>query len=117
MTYREEYTPGSGAPDERFRAQPAQMRTYGEKFGGLADDASEAMTYASTWVDFDPSGGAVIERFVDVTTGMDTGVRDLMADIHRAMRGTAEAIRASADRYESLDAEAAQRLDASYWEH
>lgn len=117
MSYRDEYTPGSSAPDEPFRAQPAGMRKYADEFAKLGDDASAAMTYADTWVDFDPSGGAVIERFVDVTTGMDTGVRDLMADIQKAMAGTAAAIHASADRYENLDAEAAQRLDSSYWGH
>jgi hypothetical protein len=93
------------------------MRKYGAEFMDLADDAAEAITYADTWVDFDPSGGAVFERFVDVTTGMDTGVRDLMKDIHAAVSGTAAAIMASADRYEGLDAAAAQRLDASYWKN
>ncbi|WP_377640250.1 hypothetical protein [Oryzobacter terrae] len=114
MAERDDMTPSSGAA-ERFRAQPAGMRTYGLKFRALGDDAAEAITYAETWVDFDPSGGAVFERFVDVTTGMDTGVRDLMKDIHAAVSGTAAAIMASADRYEDLDAAAAQRLDESYW--
>lgn len=115
MGRREDRSPGRDP--ERFRAEPAQMRRYGREFRDLGTDASEAMTYASTWVDFDPSGGAVFERFVDVTTGMDTGVRDLMEDIHKAVSGTATAILASADRYEGLDADAAQRLDESYWQH
>lgn len=114
MAERDDTTSG-GRESEKFRAQPAGMRKYGTEFLDLADDASEAITYADTWVDFDPSGGAVFERFVDVTTGMDTGVRDLMKDIHAAVSGTAAAIMASADRYEGLDAAAAQRLDESYW--
>jgi hypothetical protein len=40
-----------------------------------------------------------------------------MEDIHKAVSGTATAILASADRYEGLDADAAQRLDESYWQH
>ncbi len=116
MGQRDDVSAGTGDP-ERFRAEPAGMRKYAREFRDLGRDASEAVGYASTWVDFDPSGGAVFERFVDVTTGMDTGVRDLMKDIHRAVSGTASAILASADRYETLDAAAAQRLDESYWKH
>ncbi|MBT9256551.1 ESX-1 secretion-associated protein [Phycicoccus sp. MAQZ13P-2] len=116
MTHRDESS-ASSPRDERFRVHPARLREAATEFGGLGDDATEAMSYASRWVDFDPSGGAVFERFVDVTTGMDTGVRDLMADIERAMSGTAAALLASAERYESLDAAAAQRLDTSYWGH
>ncbi|WP_392543237.1 type VII secretion target [Oryzobacter telluris] len=116
MGERDDLSTNSSDP-ERFRAEPAGMRKYGAEFMDLADDAAEAITYADTWVDFDPSGGAVFERFVDVTTGMDTGVRDLMKDIHAAVSGTAAAIMASADRYEGLDAAAAQRLDASYWKN
>lgn len=114
MAERDDRT-GSSGPEERFRAEPAGIRKYGQEFEDLGNDAAEAMTYASTWVDFDPSGAAVFERFVDVTTGMDTGVRDLMADIHAAVSGTAAALLASADRYQGLDAAAAQRLDDSYW--
>lgn len=114
MAERDDTTGSSGA-DEKFRAEPAGIRKYAKEFEDLGNDAAEARTYASTWVDFDPSGGAVFERFVDVTTGMDTGVRDLMDDIHAAVSGTAAALLASADRYEGLDAAAAQRLDESYW--
>lgn len=116
MGERDDIRSGSG-PQERFRAEPAGMRKYGHEFTDLGVDASEAVEYATTWVDFNPSGCAVIERFVDVTTGMDTGVRDLMADIHQAVSGTATAILASADRYAKLDADAAQRLDETYWQH
>ena len=116
MAFEDDTRPGSG-PDERFRVEPARLREVAARFEELADDASKATTYADTWVDFDPSGGAVIERFVDVTTGMDTGVRDLFADVLAAVAGSGAAIRASADRYEQLDADAAQRLDAGYWGH
>ncbi|QKE83659.1 type VII secretion target [Arthrobacter sp. NEB 688] len=116
MSRRDESSPSSDR-DERFRVHPARLREAATEFAGLGDDATEAMSYASRWVDFDPSGGAVFERFVDVTTGMDTGVRDLMADIQQVMSGTAAALRASADRYEALDAAAAQRLDTTYWGH
>ncbi len=116
MAERDDTTRSSG-PDERFRADPAGMRKYAQEFEDLGDDAAAAITYASTWVDFDPSGLGAMERFVDVTTGMDTGVRDLMADIHAAVSGTAAAIAASADRYATLDASAAQRLDENYWKN
>ncbi|MGG5259967.1 type VII secretion target [Phycicoccus avicenniae] len=108
---------GGSTPDEAFRADPAGLRAVAHQFAGLGDDAAAAMTYASTWVDFDPTGGAAIERLNDWCTGMDDGVRDLMADIHQAVSGTAAAIFASADRYEDLDAAAAQRLDSNYWKH
>lgn len=114
MAERDDTTP-SGREIEKFRAEPAGLRKYGKEFEDLGSDAHEAIGYAEQWVDFDPSGGAVFERFVDVTTGMDTGVRDLMDDIYKAVSGTATAILKSADRYEGLDAAAAQRLDESYW--
>ncbi len=85
MAERDDTTSG-GRESEKFRAQPAGMRKYGTEFLDLADDASEAITYADTWVDFDPSGGAVFERFVDAhEPGRDTGVRlTLFKAIHAA---------------------------------
>jgi len=100
---------------ESFRAQVEQMRAQGAKWQELGEQGLQAADYASSWVDFDPSGGAAMERFVDVTTGMDTGVRDLMNDIYRAVHGSGGAIIASADRYAALDAAAAARLDRDYW--
>jgi hypothetical protein len=109
---------GSGERDtEAFRAQVEALRAQGARWKELGGQGLLAADYASTWVDFDPSGGAAMERFVDVTTGMDTGVRDLMKDVYRAVYGSGVAIIASADRYAELDAAAAARLDRDYWSH
>jgi len=109
---------GSGERDtEAFRAQVAALRAQGARWKELGGQGLQAADYASTWVDFDPSGGAAMERFVDVTTGMDTGVRDLMKNVYRAVHGSGVAIIASADRYAELDAAAAARLDRDYWSH
>jgi hypothetical protein len=116
MSRRDEQ-PSGERDTERFRAQVEAMRAQGAKWQELGTQGLQAADYASTWVDFDPSGGAAMERFVDVTTGMDTGVRDLMKDIYRAVHGSGAAIIASADRYAELDAAAAARLDRDYWTH
>ena len=105
----------TGSDPERFRVEVGELRKVGRQLRDLGSTGGEAATYASTHVDFDPSGGAVIERFVDVTTGMDTGVRDLMKDIQRSLHGSGAELVASADRYERLDERASRRLDRNYW--
>ena len=112
---RREDQPSGERDTERFRAQVEAMRVQGAKWQELGAQGLQAADYASTYVDFDPSGGAAMERFVDVTTGMDTGIRDLMKDVYRAVHGSGAAIIASADRYAELDAAAAARLDRDYW--
>jgi len=108
----------SGARDnEKFRVEPDELRNVGGNLRGLADGNPSPETYAKTYVDFDPSGGAIMERFVDVTTGMDTGVAAMMKDIVDCVRGSGLELRRAAGLYESLDAEAAARLDKSYWQH
>jgi hypothetical protein len=114
--YREDQ-PSGERDTERFRAQVEQLRALGAKLEDLGQQGLQAADYASTWVDFDPSGGAAMERFVDITTGMDTGIRDLMKDVHRAVHGSGSAVIASADRYADLDAAAAARLDRDYWKY
>lgn len=107
---------GGGYKDEKFRVEPGELRKLGDVIHDLATGTSP-VTYAKTYVDFDPSGGAVMERFVDVTTGMDTGVADMMKDIVACVKGSGLELGRAADLYERLDAAAAARLDKTYWEH
>lgn len=109
--------PSGGWRDERFRAEPGPMRRYGRKFQDLGDGAEEAMTYAATYVDFDPSGCAAIERLAQGMIGVDSGIQDLLKDIYAAVHGSGVEISRSADRYEALDSRAAAALDRSYWQH
>lgn len=106
---------GAGWKNEKFEIDPAPVKKIAADWLELTTGNSPT-AYASTYVDFDPSGGAVMERFVDVTTPMDTGVRDLMKDIVACVKATAEEITKSATFYETLDAEAAARIDKRYWE-
>lgn len=106
-----------GYGDEAFRAQPQPMREVAAKLEELAASDRTPQAYAAQYVDFDPSGGAVMERFVDLTTGMDTGVAAMMRDIVTCVKESGVELASSADLYESLDAEAAARLDKTYWQH
>ncbi len=109
--------PSGGWADESFRADPARMRQYGERFKDLGDGATEARSYAARYVDFDPSGCAAIERLAQWTIGVDSGIQDLLADVYSAVHGSGVEIIRSADRYEQLDATAAAELDRTYWQH
>lgn len=109
--------PRGGYDDEKFRAEPQPMRDVAKKLEELSTSDRKPDGYAAQYVDFDPSGGAVMERFVDLTTGMDTGVADMMRDIVNCVKGSGTELTSSANLYESLDAEAAARLDTSYWQH
>jgi hypothetical protein len=108
---------GSGPDNEKFRVEPGELRKVGGLLEDLADGSPSPRAYAKTYVDFDPSGGAIMERFVDVTTGMDTGVAAMMKDIVDCVKGSGRELRRAATLYESLDAAAAARLDTSYWQH
>ncbi len=109
--------PTGGWREEHFRAEPGPMREYGQRFQDLGDGAKEAMAYAATYVDFDPSGCAAIERVAQLMTGVDSGIQDLLRDVYAAVHGSGVEISRSADRYEALDDRAAAALDRAYWQH
>lgn len=105
---------GSGTP-EKFSVDLESLTTLAGALEELETDAENARTYSTTYADVDPSGGSLMARLGDATIHVDDDLERLFRRLSQIAGRAATEIRKSRDTYSTLDAQAAQELDTTYW--
>ena len=107
---------GRGAGhDEQFSVRPEALTAFAETLDELAAHADNARAYAVAHADVDSSGGGLMVRLGDATIHLDDDLERVFGRLSQIAGRAAGEIRAARRTYRSLDRQAAQQLDSTYW--